>query len=356
MNEQALYNKFKEVQGCLGSSATKSNKARRKFSSEVDVDDYIGPISGEYILDVYKIQHSKAIRRLATKTQVFPDPKTNRHVRTRLIHTIEVASIAGVIAETLGLNTSLAQASAYGHDIGHAPFGHIGEEFISSVTGKKFRHEIFACVIAQHIERETRGLNLTMQTLQGIAAHSRGKGTMTTSQVSPEADVVMYADKIAYCFSDVSDIFKRGYLKIEDYPDVQELIEWFGPYQRIRTGRCVAALCVETAEKGYVSFAESEEAQKFALLKKAMYTVYPKLNRHRILPSMLENAYELIKEKVAEVDPAVLLALMTDYEVVTLYQTEIRDVVHILSTFSVSEIIPFISNRQIDFTDPDLNW
>lgn len=356
MDEQALYQKLAGACGIHIRQAMAPNTARRRYRREFDVDEFLGPASGHYILDLYKIMQSKAMRRLAAKTQVFPDPKANRHIRTRLIHTMEVASIAGVIADILGLNTALAQAIAFGHDIGHAPFGHIGEEFITRVSEKKFRHEFFACVIAQHIEREGRGLNLTMDVLQGIASHSRGQADLTTSSVSAEADVVMYSDKIAYCFSDVSDVFNRGYLNINDYPEIRELSDWFGPFQRVRTGRCIAALCVESSEKSTVSFTDSDEAKNFALLKNAMYGAYPVLNRHKVLEPMLANAHDLIAQKISDVDPAILLALMTDNEVFTLNQTEMRDVDHIIGTFSVSEIIPFIRNRQIDFTNPDLSW
>lgn len=355
-DEQALYKKLAGVKNALVSKAVSVKSARRRFHREEDVDEFLGPACDEFGLDTYKILHSKALRRLANKTQVFPDPKANRHIRTRLIHTMEVASIAGVIADILGLNTQLVQAIAFGHDIGHAPFGHVGEEFLTQRCGRKFRHEIFGCVVAQHVERETYGLNLTMPTLLGIRAHSRGKGEMTLSSVSFEADTVMFADKIAYCFSDVSDIFKRGYLDINDFPEIKKLVEWFGPFQRIRTGRCIASLCAESAEKGVISFADSEEARNFEPLKKAMYSVYPHLNRGRLLEPMLANAFDLIGEKIAGVDSAVLLALMTDNEVFTLNQTELRDVERIIGTFSVSEIIPFIRDRQIDFTNPDLAW
>jgi len=354
MEPQALYKKLEKIKGCLKDSAISQTNARRRWHREFDVDEFLGPASGEYILDLYKLHQSKAMRRLSAKTQVFPDPKNNRHIRTRLIHTQEVASIAGVISEILGLNTSLTQAIAFGHDIGHAPFGHIGEEFIANKTGKKFRHEIFACVIAQHIEREGRGLNLTLHTLEGIASHSRGNNKMSATAVSAEADTVMFADKIAYCFSDVSDIFTRGYLDIHDYPQIRELKDWFGTFQRVRNGRCISALCVESAEKGYISFSDSEEAKRFAELRSAMYLAYPKLNRLILLPT-LEQVFELISQ-IEDVDPAILLALMTDHEVTLLSQTESRDLERIISTFSVSEIIPFIRKRQIDFTNPDLNW
>ena len=355
MEPQALYKKLEKIKGCLKDSAISQTNARRRWHREFDVDEFLGPASGEYILDLYKLHQSKAMRRLSAKTQVFPDPKNNRHIRTRLIHTQEVASIAGVISEILGLNTSLTQAIAFGHDIGHAPFGHIGEEFIAEKTGKNFRHEIFACVIAQHIEREGRGLNLTLDTLKGISAHSRGKNEMTSSFVSAEADIVMYADKIAYCFSDVSDIFTRGYLNINDYPEIRELSDWFGNFQRIRTGRCIAALCVESADVGKVAFSESEEAKHFITLKNAMYTAYPKLNRHLILLPILGQVYNLISG-IKDIDPIVLLALMTDHEVTLLSQTEARDIERVIDTFSISEIMPFIRKRQIDFDNPDLNW
>lgn len=358
-DDKALYNKLIKTKNALVSLASTPAQARRRLQGDpLDVDAFLGPACDEFDLDVYKLQHSKAMRRLANKTQVFPDPKSNYHIRTRLIHTIEVASIAGVITDILGLNTQLAQAIALGHDIGHPPFGHIGEEFLTNRSGKKFRHEIFASIVAQQIERETRGLNLSFPTLQGIVSHSRGKNEMTLSSVSPEADVVMFADKIAYCFSDISDIFKRGYLNIGNFPEIKEMINWFGPFQRARTGKCIVALCVESAEKGAISFTDSETAKNFAPLKTAMYTVYPLLNRNRVIEPILAVAFDLISEKIPDIDPVVLLALMTDSEVFHLNQTEFqfRDVEHMISTFSVSEIMPFIRDKHIDFTSPDLDW
>lgn len=355
--DAALFKKMLEVKGCLWHKARPLQQARRRRQGDMsDIDDFLGLACGGYILDAHKIEQSKAIRRLSQKTQVFPDPKCNVHLRTRMTHTLEVASISTVISRILGLNTELALAIALGHDIGHVPFGHIGEKFLREVTGKEFRHEVFACIVAQQIERRGWGLNLTRDTLLGILNHSRGTSELTRSELFDEANVVMYADKIAYCFSDVSDIFHRHYLDINDFPKIAQMVAWFGSGHRGRTSRCIAHLCIESAQKGYVSFQDSEAAINFQALKNAMYGVYPLLNRDAILWPMLRQTYETVSAEIKGVDPAIVIALMTDSEVTAFSHTERRDFKQVVRSFAAAELISNIQGSQIDFTNPDLNW
>ena len=154
--------------------------------------------------DFVRIIQSKAYRRLPYKTQVISLPDCV-HVRTRAIHTNEVIGISSRIADRLGLNLSLCEAIAAGHDIGHTPYGHAGEEVLSKFGVKPFNHALNGVLIAQHIERNGMGLNLCHETLEGMLNHSRGAGKLAIVNSKPaEYSVVMFSDKIAYTFSDLN--------------------------------------------------------------------------------------------------------------------------------------------------------
>jgi len=295
---------------------------------------------------------------MGDKTQVLTKATINAHVRDRLTHTNEVANIATAIARILGLNENLCLAIAKGHDIGHAPFGHLGEKVISEITGRNFRHEVFGVVIAQYIERGGQGLNLTYQVLQGILNHSRGAhNPVRAGNVSEEANAVIFADKIAYVWDDVKDIFERTKtLDYDDFPRIKSLVDLCGKNQRERISFCVENLCYESAEKGYVFFGDSEAAKLFFKLKKEMHEVYRQTN---VLngTEILKKAYDfLVKtDLIGDADPAVVLALMTDTDVISLYGEKCLNIGD-FKRCSVSEIVPCLQGRHIDFMNPDLNW
>jgi dGTPase len=202
--------KLKEYYNSLAHLKTNDKAALRRDLPENDDDNYMFSFGSPYLIDAqHKILPSKAIRRLDSKTQVLTGI-LNKHVRTRLSHTYEVISFAVLAARILGLNENLCYAIALSHDIGHPPLGHNTEKFISTISGKTFRHEIFAVVIAQKIERKGNGLNLTYQVLEGILNHSRGSDSLFLPEKStPEANLAMYADKIAYIFADINNIFPK---------------------------------------------------------------------------------------------------------------------------------------------------
>ena len=351
-------NELKDYLGCLSHKKTPDEAAYRRQPPEQDEDLFMLDFGDSFKADaLQKIGPSKAYRRLGSKTQVLT-ATTNAHIRDRLSHTGDVANVATFIARVLGLNENLCLAIAYGHDIGHAPFGHAGESFISEVTGKEFRHELFGLVIAQHIERHGLGLNLTHHVLEGILNHSRGaKEVLRSRGVSEEANVVMYADKIAYVWCDINDIFQRTkILDYSDFPEIGRLAAACGKNQRERFAFCITGLCRESAEKGYVSFEGSEAAKIFSELKKNMYEIYELAN--------LLNGIEILKRVygflsgakiIKDVDPAIVLALMTDTDVLWLdgkQQVGLKD----FQECSVAELIGSLRDKDIDFLDPDLNW
>lgn len=200
----------------LAKAATRSSQAKRAQPEEED------PIRLAFAHDRDRILHSKAFRRLKHKTQVFLAP-IGDHYRTRLTHTLEVSQIGRTMARALGLNEDLVEAMAFGHDIGHTPFGHIGEEVLAEFLPGGFRHNEQSVRIAERLEKNGTGLNLAAQTLDGILKHSAPTtgGVETAAWGEPETPegwAVRYADKIAYLHHDIDDAMRAEIIVEEDIP------------------------------------------------------------------------------------------------------------------------------------------
>ena len=176
----------------------------------------------EYQRDRDRIIHSKAFRRLMHKTQVFLAPEGD-HYRTRLTHTLEVAQIARSVARALRLNEDLTEAIALGHDLGHTPFGHVGEDAISACYVElrerypqlpdRYHHNVQSLRVVEHLEYEGKGLNLTWEVRDGILNHT-GEGQPATL----EGGIVRLADRIAYVNHDIDDAERGGVLAEADLP------------------------------------------------------------------------------------------------------------------------------------------
>jgi dGTPase len=164
-----------------------------------------------------RIVHCKAFRRLTHKTQVFVAPRGD-HYRTRLTHTLEVTTISRTVARALRLNEDLVEAIGVGHDLGHTPFGHIGEEVLDRCLKERFdrdfRHYEHSLRIVESLERDGAGLNLTEQVRDGIARHS--------SRASPpqtlEGQIVRVMDRVAYINHDIDDAVRAGLLREQELP------------------------------------------------------------------------------------------------------------------------------------------
>ncbi len=180
---------------------------------------------GLFQRDRDRITHSRAFRRLADKTQVSPLAQSD-HCRVRLTHTIEVAQIARTVASELKLNIDLVEALALGHDLGHSPFGHIGEQALNEEMkgyGSGFDHNFHALRIVEHFESRYvafRGLNLTFEVREGLLKHSRDLDSklkqyeeyLPGKQPVFEAQIIDTSDEIAYLSADMEDAFEAGYL------------------------------------------------------------------------------------------------------------------------------------------------
>jgi dGTPase len=160
-----------------------------------------------------RIVHSKAFRRLKHKTQVFISPEGD-HYRVRLTHTLEVAQIARTAARALSLNEDLTEAIALGHDLGHTPFGHLGEEALTPFLGRPFRHNEQSLRIVDHLEDDGNGLNLTWEVRDGILNHTWSSPIPATL----EGQVTRFADRIAYVNHDVDDALRAGVLQEAELP------------------------------------------------------------------------------------------------------------------------------------------
>ena len=165
-----------------------------------------------YQRDADRIVHSKSFRRLMHKTQVFLSPEGD-HYRTRMTHTLEVSRIARTICRALRLNEDLAEAAAYGHDLGHTPFGHAGEAALTDMMGTPFHHNEQSLRVVDKLERDGDGLNLTYEVRMAILGHTGSRIPETL-----EGQVVRTSDRIAYINHDIDDALRGHVITEEDLP------------------------------------------------------------------------------------------------------------------------------------------
>lgn len=343
MKIERVWKKADSLKGVLAHLRTEDGRRRH----EEDGDPL--KIENSFVADEAKLLSSKTFRLLAKKTQVFTMPESPL-VRTRQSHVLEVVAVSVITSTHFGLNTDLVRACAIGHDIGHVPFGHPGEHWMAKAMGRpEFCHEVMGPVIAQHIERKGKGLNLCHETLEGMMRHS---GNFAKEGMFPEAWLLRYTDKFTYLFHDVNDVIVRMGYPVKK--ELRDLVNEFGKDQRERTTTLIAGFLIESAELGRVSFEESELARKFKRLRELMYEIYPKVTNQEVGRSM-EPVLRML-ETLRIGDPFMLLALMTDQDVVMLSQEKSLDIQAFRKT-SVYEIVPYLEEiGEVDMCDPDLDW
>ncbi len=190
-------------------------KGRQRFEEEC-------PLRPSFQHDRDRIIHSKSFRRLKHKTQVFLAPAGD-HYRTRLTHTLEVSQIGRTISKALRLNEELTEAISLGHDIGHTPFGHAGEDTLNQIIPGGFSHSDQSLRVVDLLERDGQGLNLTYEVRDGISRHSKGRGEILCEDpdsmaTTLEGQVVRIADIIAYINHDIDDAARGGVISQKDIP------------------------------------------------------------------------------------------------------------------------------------------
>ena len=199
------------------------------------------PMRTDFQRDRDRILHCKAFRRLKYKTQVFLSPEGD-HYRTRLTHTLEVSQIARTIARCLRLNEDLTEAIALGHDLGHTPFGHIGERALDELMPEGFRHNEQSLRVVDTLESDGNGLNLTEEVRDGIRCHS---GTHFPHTL--EGECVRRADRIAYLNHDLDDALRGGVLREFELP--ADCLKVLGASHGERINRMIADV-VENSQEG----------------------------------------------------------------------------------------------------------
>ena len=186
----------------------------------------------EFQRDRDRIIYSNSFKRLKNKTQVFFAPEGDHYI-TRLTHTFDVSQIARSIARTLGLNEDLAEAIALGHDLGHTPFGHVGEKGLAKLSSDGFMHNEQSLRVVDSIEKNGRGLNLTFEVRDGILEHkSSGK------PATLEGEAVSLADRIAYINHDIEDALRAGILTVDDLP--KKAVKVLGDATKTRINTAIA--------------------------------------------------------------------------------------------------------------------
>jgi dGTPase len=194
------------------------------------------PLRTPFQRDRDRIIHTNAFRRLMHKTQVFIAPSGD-HYATRLTHTLEVSQVARTVVRALRLNEDLAEAISLGHDLGHTPFGHVGEEVLDQLYRPGFRHNEQSLRVVDRLEREGRGLNLTWEVRRGIRHHSKPGGEIfkdaDDTALPLEAQVCRLADAVAYLNHDVADAIRAGMIGEDALPTSAKKLLGRGHSRRI---------------------------------------------------------------------------------------------------------------------------
>lgn len=186
-----------------------------------------------YQRDRDRILHCNSFKRLKHKTQVFLSPKKD-HYSTRLIHSLEVSQIARTVARSLRLNEDLTEAVALGHDLGHAPFGHVGENILNEICPFEFTHAQNSVRVVKYLEKNGMGLNLTYEVIDGIRCHSKLRAQ------TMEGRLVQVCDKVAYVNHDIEDSLRAGVIENKDLPE--ECVEVLGKTKSERLTTIVYSL------------------------------------------------------------------------------------------------------------------
>jgi dGTPase len=265
-----------------------ASKGRDKKEAECD----IRPI---YQRDRDRILHSKSFRRMKHKTQVFLAP-TGDHYRTRLTHTLEVAQTARTIARALRLNEDLTEAIALGHDLGHTPFGHAGEDALNEICIEGFKHYEQSIRVVELLEKDGEGLNLTVEVRDGILNHPT-KGNPSTL----EGKIVRLSDKIAYINHDIDDAIRGRILKEADIP--KEYVEILGNSTRMRLNTMIHDIVSHSEGKNDIIMSEDVEWAMKNLRKYMFQNVYtnPKAKgEEKKAKNLLKELYRYYSEHIEQ--------------------------------------------------------
>ena len=233
LQEDALFSKY----------AKKSAETLGRLRAEPCCD-----FRTDFQRDRDRIIYSNSFKRLKNKTQVFFAPEGDHYI-TRLTHTLDVSQIARSIARCLSLNEDLAEAIALGHDLGHTPFGHVGERVLAELASGGFKHNEQSLRVVDCIDKDGRGLNLTAEVRDGILQHKSTGNPMTL-----EGQAVSLADRIAYINHDIQDAIRAGILRDDDLP--KDTVEILGATSKARINTAIADIYQTSYNKNYVRMSQ----------------------------------------------------------------------------------------------------
>ncbi|WP_425538231.1 deoxyguanosinetriphosphate triphosphohydrolase [Microaceticoccus formicicus] len=265
----------------LSEYATKASETKGRSRPETECE-----IRTCFQRDRDRILHSKAFRRLKHKTQVFISPDGD-HYRTRLTHTLEVAQIARTLAKALNLNEDLVEAIALGHDLGHTPFGHIGEDVLNGLNPKGFRHYEQSIKVVDILESgpNRTGLNLTYEVRDGIINHTGDNKASTL-----EGKLIKFSDRIAYINHDIDDAIRAGIICESDLP--HDAISILGNSHGERINTMVFDLVDNSFDKNIVAMSDSV----FEATMKLRQFMFEKVYYNNIVKKDAEKAEYIISE------------------------------------------------------------
>ena len=269
------------------------------------------PMRTDFQRDRDRIIYSKAFLRLKNKTQVFFAPDGD-HYMSRLTHTLDVCQISRSIARCLRLNEDLAEAIALGHDLGHTPFGHVGERVLGALSPYGFHHAEQSLRVVDVLEKDGRGLNLTFEVRDGILNHT-SKGKPATL----EGYVVSYADRIAYINHDIEDAIRAGYLKEDELP--KEAVKVFGRDTSKRINTAISDIIKVSENQPFVKMSD-EKSEALQELRAFMFKrVYERANEliqgsaERMIKTLFGYFMEHPDEVPSPYDKADVGRAVTDY-------------------------------------------
>lgn len=266
----------------LSSYATLSQNSRGRETPIAPCE-----IRTDFIRDRDRILHCKSFRRLKHKTQVFLSPQGD-HYRTRLTHTLEVSQIARTITRALRLNEDLSEAIALGHDLGHTPFGHSGEDVLDELLPDGFEHNVQSLRVVEKLENDGAGLNLTYEVRDGILNHKK-----TGAPITLEGCVVSLADRIAYINHDIDDAIRAGVLKESDLP--KECVRVLGNSHGKRINSMILDVVGHSCDQPKITMSE-EFYRQFDALRDFMFE---RVYKNPVAKSEEEKAKRVIRELFA---------------------------------------------------------
>lgn len=261
----------------------------------------------EFQRDRDRLIYCKSFRRLKNKTQVFFSPEGDHYI-TRLTHTLDVAQISRSIARALSLNEDLAEAIALGHDLGHTPFGHSGERILRRLCPLGFEHNVQSLRVVDVLEKDGKGLNLTMEVRDGIVNHKKSGHPSTL-----EGKCVSLADRIAYINHDLNDAVRAGILSLDDVP--KEIFEVLGKTSKQRINTAILSIYKNSDGINDVKMdkdveAASENLRSF-MFKQVYYSSTAKREEEKA-ERMLTEMYVYYMEHVEEL-PETYVDLLENY-------------------------------------------